>query len=168
MFFESWNDFGRIALVGLCAYATLVLLLRVYGKRTLTQMNAFDLVVNVALGSILATTLLSRDAVWAEGMFALLLLVSLQFCLTWVCARWEAFRGLIASSPTLVLHDGKFLDDVMRRERVSQSDVMHALRNSGLHQVEQARAVVLETDGRFSVIERQGHHSGESPVLQDS
>lgn len=168
MFFDSWYGFGRIALVGICAYATLVLLLRVYGKRTLTQMNAFDLVVNVALGSILATTILSKDLVWAEGMFALLLLLSLQFVLTWASARWTAIRGLIASHPTLMLHEGKLLHDVMRRERVSKSDVMHALRNAGLSQIEQARAVVLEADGRFSVIERQGQHASDAPVLHNS
>lgn len=168
MFFNSWYPFGRIALVGLSAYAALVVLLRVYGKRTLTQMNAFDLVVNVALGSILATTLLNKDVVWAEGVFALLLLISLQWALTWVSARSTTIRGLIASSPTLVLHDGNLLQDVMRRHRLSNNDVMHALRNAGLSHAEQARAVVLETDGRFSVIKREGRHLCEGPVLHNS
>ena len=50
MFFESWSSLGRILAVGALAYMALVLLLRISGKRTLTKLNAFDLVVTVALG----------------------------------------------------------------------------------------------------------------------
>src|SRR4051794_24742339 len=55
MFFHSWAALGRVLLVGPLAYVALVLLLRVSGKRTLTKLNAFDLVVTVSLGSTLAT-----------------------------------------------------------------------------------------------------------------
>ena len=55
MFFDSWAGLGRVLVVGVLAYSALVLLLRISGKRTLTKMNAFDLVVTVALGSTLAT-----------------------------------------------------------------------------------------------------------------
>lgn len=61
MFFNAWSDIGRVLVVGGLAYAGLVLLLRLTGKRTLSKMNAFDLVVTVALGSTLATILLSKD-----------------------------------------------------------------------------------------------------------
>jgi uncharacterized membrane protein YcaP (DUF421 family) len=69
MFFDDWNDLGRVALVGALAYATLVLLLRGSGKRTLSKWNAFDLIVTIALGSTLATVLLSKDVSYAEGAF---------------------------------------------------------------------------------------------------
>lgn len=67
MFFDGWTGLLRVLVVGTLAYAALVLLLRVSGKRTLSKMNAFDLVVTVALGSTLATVLLSRDVALAEG-----------------------------------------------------------------------------------------------------
>jgi uncharacterized membrane protein YcaP (DUF421 family) len=59
--FESWMGLARVAIIALCAYASLVFLLRITGKRTLSKMNAFDFVVTVALGSTLATTLLSKN-----------------------------------------------------------------------------------------------------------
>ena len=55
MFFDSWTALGRVLLVGTLAYVALVAILRISGKRTLTKLNAFDLVVTVALGSTLAT-----------------------------------------------------------------------------------------------------------------
>ena len=67
MFFDGWAGLLRVLVVGALAYAALVLLLRVSGKRTLSKMNAFDLVVTVALGSTLATVLPSRDVALAEG-----------------------------------------------------------------------------------------------------
>ena len=60
MLFDSWAGLGRVVLIGTLAYGALVLLLRISGKRTLSKLNAFDLVVTVALGSTLATVLLSN------------------------------------------------------------------------------------------------------------
>jgi uncharacterized membrane protein YcaP (DUF421 family) len=70
MFFDSWTGLGRVLVVGTLAYFALVLTLRVSGKRTLSKLNAFDLVVTVALGSTLATVLLSKDVALAEGLLA--------------------------------------------------------------------------------------------------
>ncbi len=61
MFFDSWAALGRIVVVGVLAYIGLVFLLRVSGKRTLSKMNAFDLVITIALGSTFATVLLSKS-----------------------------------------------------------------------------------------------------------
>ncbi len=65
--FDGWVGIFRVAAAGTVAYLTLVLLLRISGKRTLSKMNAFDLVVTVALGSTLATVLLSSSVALAEG-----------------------------------------------------------------------------------------------------
>ncbi len=71
MFFGSWQDLLRVAVVGSLAYFGLVALLRISGKRTLAKMNAFDFLVTVAMGSILATALLSRDVELAEAIWPL-------------------------------------------------------------------------------------------------
>ncbi len=82
MLFDTWAGLGRILLVGPLAYGALMVLLRVSGKRTLTKLNAFDLVITVALGSTLATIVLSKDVALAEGVLALGLLAGLQFAIT--------------------------------------------------------------------------------------
>lgn len=86
-FFSSWTSITRVLLVGVAAYAGLLLLLRVSGKRTLTRMNAFDLVVTVALGSTLATVLLTKSVALADGLVASTLLIFLQYGLTWLSVR---------------------------------------------------------------------------------
>ena len=84
----------------------LLLLLRVSGKRTLTKMNAFDLVVTVALGSTLATVLLTKSVALAEGLTAFMLLIFLQFVLTWLSVRSRAVSRLVKSEPTLLVYQG--------------------------------------------------------------
>lgn len=156
IFFDTWSGLGRTLLVGVSAYAALVLLLRISGKRTLSKMNAFDLIVTVALGSTLATVLLSKDVPLAEGVLAFLVLVCLQYLLAWGSSRSgrlaARFRDLIKSEPALLLHRGRFLESALRRERIAQVEVLAALRNEGIADIQEVAAVVLETDGTFSVI----------------
>lgn len=152
IFFAGWAGVARTALVGVLAYAAMVLSLRVSGKRTLSKMNAFDLVVTVALGSILATILLSKDVALAEGVTAMVVLIGLQFVVAWLAVRFQAVSRLVKSEPALLLHRGEFLHAAMKRERVTENEVRAAVRGQGIGALEAVEAVVLETDGSFNVI----------------
>jgi uncharacterized membrane protein YcaP (DUF421 family) len=152
MFFDGWMGVVRVVVVGTLAYAAIVLLLRTTGKRTLSKMNAFDLIVTVALGSTLATVLLSETVALAEGVTAFALLVSLQFVVAWLSARWPSFRGIVKAEPRLLLHRGRMLSRALRDERVAPEEVLAAARSSGFARLDEVEAVVLETDGTFSVV----------------
>ncbi len=155
MFFESWFGIVRVALIGVCAYVALVVMLRVSGKRTLSKMNAFDFVVTVALGSTLATVLLSKDVALAEGIAAFAVLILLQFIITWLSVRSKTVSRLVKSDPVLVWHRGEFLRDTMRSSRLTDGEVLAAIRSQGVATMEAVEAVVLETDGSISVIAKQ-------------
>ncbi|HWL80919.1 MAG TPA: hypothetical protein VNR89_08200 [Roseomonas sp.] len=87
------------------AYAVLVLMLRISGKRTLAKLNAFDLIVTVALGSTPATVLLNKSAALTGGVLAFVLLAGLQYVVAWLSARSDRFDDLVKSEPTLLLHE---------------------------------------------------------------
>jgi hypothetical protein len=129
----------------LLVYPALILVLRVSGKRTLAKMNAFDLVITVALGSTLATILLSADVSLAEGVLALVLLVALQLAVAWVSGRVGWFRRTVKASPALLLHQGILLEEQLRAERVTAGEVRQAVRSQGIGGLELVEAVVLET-----------------------
>jgi uncharacterized membrane protein YcaP (DUF421 family) len=154
--FQDWSGLYRTLLVGTLAYISLVMMLRVSGKRTLTKMNAFDLVVTVALGSTLATILLSEDVALAEGVTAFALLVLLQFAVTWLSVRSSSVRKLVKAEPRLLFHNDEFLHHAMRVERVTREEVLAAVRSSGYATMHEVEAVVLETDASFSVIGKSG------------
>lgn len=152
MLFHSWTDLIRVFAVGAPAYAILVLLLRISGKRTLSKLNAFDLVITVAMGSTLATILLSPNVSLSEGVAALALLVLLQFLITWTSVRSARLRRLIKSEPTLLFYRNQYLHEALRRERITQAEVLAALRAQGFADLASVGAVVLETDGSLTAI----------------
>ncbi|MDQ2691989.1 MAG: DUF421 domain-containing protein [Chloroflexota bacterium] len=152
MFFHNWTDLFRTVVVGVCAYGALLFLVRISGKRTLSKMNAFDLIVTVALGSTLATILLSNDVALAEGVLALGLLIVLQFIITWLSVRSETVSRLVKAEPRLLFHKGKYLQSAMKAERVNKEELLQAMRSEGIGREEQVEAVVLETDGSFSIV----------------
>ncbi|WP_137176285.1 DUF421 domain-containing protein [Roseomonas sp. AR75] len=152
MLFDDWAGIGRTLLVGVLAYVALVAMLRVSGKRTLSKMNAFDLVVTVALGSTLATILLSPDTALAEGLVALALLIGLQRVVAAASVRSEGAQAFVKATPALLLLRGRMLSEALRRERVTTEEVLAALRADGLARPEDAAAVVLETDGTLTVL----------------
>jgi uncharacterized membrane protein YcaP (DUF421 family) len=125
-----------------------------FRKADVIELNAFDFVVTVALGSTLATILLSKSVALAEGILAILMLVLLQFCISWLSVRSNTFQDLIKSDPTLVYYSGQFLDGPLRRERLTREEILAAIRERGMGDLDAVGAVVLETDGSISVLEK--------------
>jgi uncharacterized membrane protein YcaP (DUF421 family) len=165
MFFDDWFGLFRILMVGVLAYAAIIFWLRLSGKRTLSKWNAFDFIVTVALGSTLATVVMSEDVVLFEGVAALGLLVGLQFAITFLAVRFDWLKKIVNSEPALLLEKGEFLRGRMRGERVTESEIRMAIRAEGIGGTEEVEAVVLETDGSFSVIKKNA--AGSRSALSD-
>lgn len=147
------NPFLNTFILGTIAYAAIIFMLRISGKRTLAKWNSFDFVVTIAFGSILASILLSTKDTFGQGVFGFALLILFQYILTWIAVRSSWIQKLIKAEPALLLYQGKLKHDVLKRERVAVGEVLAALRASGIGAIENADAVVLETDGSFSVIQ---------------
>lgn len=162
MIFQGWSGILRTLIVGTLAYGFLVVSLRVSGKRTLAKLNAFDLVVTVALGSTLASILLSKDIALAEGAAALVLLIALQYAVTFVSVRSRQVARVVRSEPTLLLRDGCPLPGAMRKARVTMAELETVVRTEGRDDLATVSAVILESDGSFSVL--TGDASGAAPA----
>jgi uncharacterized membrane protein YcaP (DUF421 family) len=163
-FFDGWGPLARIVVVAPLAYAAMIAALRAGGKRTLAKMDAFDMVVTVSLGSILATVVLDKRTSLSEGVLAVAVLIGLQFVVTWLSTRLRWFRDIVTGEPTMMAYRGQLLGGAMRRARVTAEEVRAAVRAQGLPSLEEAESVVLETDGSFSVVRRP---EGGAPSLSD-
>lgn len=152
MVFDGWAPVGRTLLLGTLGYVGLVILLRISGKRSLSKMNAFDFVVTVAFGSTLAAMLTSRQVSLIQGLFALGLLILLQLVCTYLSVRLPWFRRLIKAQPTLVFFKGEFLADAMRQQRITEQDILAAMRQQHSVDPHSVDAVILETEGSLSVL----------------
>lgn len=162
MFFDNSAGLLRVAVVGMIAYVAIVVILRVSGKRTLSKWNAFDFVVTIALGSTLATVLLSKDIAAAEGVLALALLVALQFVMSWMTVRSTFVRRLIKSEPAYLYRDRAYVEKRLLLERVTEAEVRAAVRQQGIGSMKEVEAVVLETDGSVSIVRRSAASDGSA------
>lgn len=162
MFFDSWHGLLRVLVVGVLAYAAVIAIVRMSGKRTLAKMNAFDLVVTVALGSTLSSILLSKDVALLEGVLALALLASLQFVVAWSSLRFRWAERIAKSQARVLLRDGVIDGAALLDERVTRDELLAAVRGAGHGGLDAIAAVVLETDGSFSVVARTQAGSGSA------
>jgi uncharacterized membrane protein YcaP (DUF421 family) len=150
-FFESWYNVGRTVTLSIIGFAAVMVLLRGSGKRTLSKLNAFDFVVVVAVGSVFASTILSKDITLVEGLAALATLVAIQVFLAELAARFPFAERIINGEPTLLLSRGKFIPRALKKERITEEEVRGAIRAKGINRVEDVDAVILENDGSLSV-----------------
>jgi uncharacterized membrane protein YcaP (DUF421 family) len=130
----------------------LVAILRATGKRTLSKLNAFDLIVTVSIGSTLATVLVSKDVALAQGILALSMLCVMQYVVTWASVRSAFVRGFVKSEPQLLLHNGEPVLSVMKSQRVTIDEIEAAARSEGIGDLADVRSAILETNGTLSII----------------
>jgi uncharacterized membrane protein YcaP (DUF421 family) len=150
--FENPSAVVKILVVGLLDYLTLLALLRITGKRSLSKWNAYDLVVTVAIGSTLANAILSRTSTWAEASAGMGLLVAVQYVIARAAVRKPSIRRWFNTPPAVLLRNGQILHEALLREQVTEGEILAAVRHHGIAAVEDVAAVILETDGNFSVI----------------
>lgn len=152
MLFNDWENLFRTLFVGVLAYIALIIFLRFSGQRTLSKMNAFDLVVTVALGSTLATILLSKDVSLAQGVTAFAVLIGLQFLVSFSSVKAQWIRRFVTGKPQMLLYHGQLQTKALYQSRVTEDELRAAARSAGFSSLESIFAIVLETNGSFSVI----------------
>lgn len=165
MWFSSWSTVLQVLLVGSAAYVTLVALLRLAGKRTLAKLSAFDFVVTIALGSVLASAVVSPNVLWADALVGMAVLVGAQALVARLTAWVPGGRHLVTARPALVLAHGRLDDRAINAQRLSRTEVYQAVRSSGTGGLDQVAAVVLETDGTLSVVSTSS--LGDASALAD-
>jgi uncharacterized membrane protein YcaP (DUF421 family) len=133
-------------------FVFLVVLTRGLGKRELSDMNPFDLVLLVIMGDLVQQAITSDDRSLTSAFLAIGTIATLILAMSYATFRWKPFRQLIDGRPSIVVRDGSVLDKVLRIERVPLDDVLEAARGKGIESLRQVKIGILEADGSFSFI----------------
>lgn len=166
--FESWQEIWRVVISAPIVYVAIVVFVRISGKRSTSQMNNFDWIVTVAMGSIASASIISEDVTISDGLTAIATLLLLQFILTKVSVYSDTFAQLVRAEPTIVLFQGEFQTATMARERITRAEIMAALRENGVQNLEAVEAVVLESDAKLSVLPKQDTEGGTLATLENT
>ena len=148
----KWTTFTDALIKAPFMYALVVIYIRLIGKRSISQMSSFDWIVTVAMGSIASSTIIFDEVSLLEGSLSILVLLLLQYLITWLITRYSWAKIVVRTTPQLLLFEGKFLMDNMQKERVLKGEVYAAVRSSGYKSTKSIYAVVLETNATLSVI----------------
>lgn len=160
--FNDWAPVLRVLFIALTGYLTLLVLMRVNGQRTLAQMSSLDLVITVTMGSAFGRVLTARDVALVEVIAAFGALVALERLISEAWVRTPRIRRLLTDDPALLYLDGQVIERSMRRNRLREDDLLTALRQEGMGSLEDARAIVLESNGSFSVLSAEQFGSGDA------
>ena len=130
----------------------LLLIFRLLGKRTATQMNVYDLAMIVALANAVQNAMTEGKGELSVGLAASGTLILTAASLTWFVARSPRTERLLIGSPTVVLSKGRILRARLRKELLTEQELMAALRSHGLSDPSDVEMAILEIDGTLSIV----------------
>ena len=143
-------------------YAALILFTRMAGVRTFSKMSSFDFAVTVAIGSLIASTILTKSPPLFQSIVAMGTLFIIQ--MTIAGFRETSFvRNIVDNEPILLMNGTEMLDENMKKAKVTRNDILGKLREANVTQFSQIKAVVMETTGDISVL----HHHEENHQLEE-
>lgn len=142
-------------------YLALVVFTRIAGLRSFSKMSSVDFAVTVAVGSLLASTILLEDPPLARSIVALVALFVLQYAFSLIRMRSERMKGIVDNAPVLLMAGREILSENLRKARMTEDDLFSKLREANVCRLEQVRAVIMETTGDVSVL----HEDPAGPPL---
>lgn len=152
LFYDGMGGLLRTVFSAFIMYSAVILSVRIFGKRSTSQMNNFDWIVTVAIGSLMASGVLLSDVTVLESSAAIYALLGLQWVLTKIMINSDTATKIVKSEPTLLLHRGQLLRDAMHKERLTEAEIHAAIRTAGYSRIEDVQWVILETNSQLSVI----------------
>ena len=155
MFFDSipFDTVVRAFVLSAFAVFWIIAVVRMVGLRSFSKMTAFDFVVTVATGSLLAGA--SQATTWPaffQPVIAMAALLGVQLVVARLRIVSDRFETIIQNAPLLLMRDGRILSEALVASRVAEDDLVAKLREANVLEMKDVRAVVLETTGDISVL----------------
>ncbi|MGO0122767.1 DUF421 domain-containing protein [Desulfothermobacter acidiphilus] len=140
--------FGRTILI----YFTVLVLMRLMGKREIAQLSPFDFAVAIMVAEVAVLPMESLDIPLSRGLLPLVLLAGLEIAFSYLALHSRWLRLLVYGKPQIVIWEGKLLPQEMRRARYNLDDLLAQLREKGYHDPAEVACAVLESSGHLSVV----------------
>jgi uncharacterized membrane protein YcaP (DUF421 family) len=143
-----------IVLRGIVIFAFLYVLMRLIGRRELSTLEPFDLILLIILGDAVQQGLTQDDYSLTGAMLAVGTIALLQIGISYTSFRFPRLRPFLDGQPLVIVQDGKPIDRTMRRERITLADVAEAARKQNIASLDEVKWAVMETSGSISFIKK--------------
>jgi uncharacterized membrane protein YcaP (DUF421 family) len=142
-------------------FAFVLLLTRAMGKKELSQLTAFELILLITIGDLVQQGVTQEDQSLTGAMLAVGTIGSMIVLLSYVEWRWQGTRRLIRGIPVVVVRGGQPIVEAMRLERLGMEELLEGAREQGIDDLAKVKLAVLEPDGKFSFIQYDGGGGGQ-------
>lgn len=140
----------------LILYGTVILSLRVMGKRQLGELQPSELVVAIMISDLASVPMQAIDMPLLSGILPVLTLIVAEVLLSYISLKSRRARSFLTGVPNIVIYDGKVIETELRKLRFNVNDLISELRLNGCFDISEVAVAVVETSGKISVIEKQG------------
>ena len=150
----EWQQALGISLSALGLYGGLIVFTRLMGLRSFSKLSSYDFAMTVAIGSILASTILSDSPSLAQGLVAVAVLFLIQGTISVIRRKSKPLKSLIDNQAIILIAHGEYFCDNLKEANLTKNDVQEVLRKNGLKSKSEVFAVIMETTGDMSVIKQ--------------
>ncbi|HEV8686012.1 MAG TPA: YetF domain-containing protein [Gaiellaceae bacterium] len=144
-----------IALRAVVLYLFIVLVMRIIGRRELSSMSPFDLVLVIILGDAVQQGLTQDDYSVTGAMIAVSTIASMQVLTSYLSFRSEKARKVLEGHPIVLVERGKLVDENLRRERMTEDEVAEEMRAQQIGSLDEVEWAILEANGSVSFIKKR-------------
>ena len=162
----SLNDVLIAVVTAVGMMFVIVLVARVAGLRTFAKMSAFDFASTVAVGSIMASAVLTNSVSLLKAGISIATIVGVQLVVGKLKFRSDWFEDLMENDPILLMRNGEIMHDNLRASGVTKGDLIAKLREANVIQLSEVKAVVLETTGDVPVLHGEGDKKIDALLLE--
>lgn len=147
-------------------YFTILLLIRIMGKREISRLSPFDLVVAIMIAELAVIPIEDKSLTLLEGLLPIIVLVILEISMSIISLKSNFLRGLINGRPEIVIKDGQVIYQVLKKARYNINDLLLQLREKDIFSIAEVKLALLETSGNLSVL-RKEEQDFAIPVIID-
>ena len=138
-------------------YCFLLFITRVVGRRELSTLEPFDLILLIVLGDLIQQGVTQSDYSFTGLMLAAGTIAVMQTSVSWIGYRSPKKAGLVLEGePIVIVQDGKCLERNTKRERIRKEEVLESARKSGIGSLDEIEWGILETSGEMTFIKKSG------------
>jgi uncharacterized membrane protein YcaP (DUF421 family) len=131
------------------------LLTRLLGRRELSSLEPFDLILLVVLGDLVQQGVTQNDSSLTGAILAISTIGLLTVALSYLSFKFKRLRPVLNGEPIVLVEDGKLIEDNLKRQRLTREEIGAEARLEGIAAIEDVRWAILETNGRISFVKRE-------------
>ena len=146
------NNYVRIIGSTLAVYLFIVVAIRLFGKKELAQLSVVDLVFILLISNAVQNAMVGPDSTLLGGLVAASTLFVVNYLLKYLQYKFPKFGKVVQGDAIMLVFDGKYLESHLKKARITEDEIMEAVREHGVASIEEVNLAIMEVDGSISVL----------------